>query len=683
MGRDKDKRLNTATALYRRAEEHLQAAAPKLQLPQTVAETQGIVHELQVHQVELELQNAELTRTRDDLEKALSTYADLYDFAPIGYFTLNKEAVVLAVNLSGAGLIGKDRSRVLGRNFVTFVTLTYRHVCAACIAKVFVSQTKEVCEVALLSEGDSPLFVQIEAVVDATGQECRVAVMEISERKRLEDELKKTNMHNELILASAGEGIVGLDLEGNHTFVNAAAAAMLGHSVDELIGKPSHAIWHYARLDGSVYPMEQCPVYAAYKEATIYAGEEMFVRKDGTFFPVQFTSRPIVIDGKISGAVLTFNDITERKRIEAALQESEERFRATFNQAPVGIGHVTPDGRWLRINRKYCDIVGYSEEEFKTLTVKDITHPDDLAETLQNYHRMLTRDLENYCLEKRYIQKNGSIVWVNLTASMVFAADGKPSFAVGIVEDITARKQLEAEVDTLHANLAELAAELEAANLELEAFTYTVAHDLRKPLTVINGYCQILKEICSEKLDESCKRYINEAYDGTWRMNGLIDALLNFSQLAHVQPSRELVDLSTVATEVSVELQHAEPERQVTFLIAAGVRVTGETALLRVVLNNLLGNAWKFTGKQEQAVIEFGAIIVDGEQACFVRDNGVGFDPADVGKIFIPFQQLPGDEECKGYGIGLATVERIIRRHGGRVWAEGEPGKGACFYFAI
>ncbi len=387
---------------------------------------------------------------------------------------------------------------------------------------------------------------------------------------------------------------------------------------------------------------------------------------------------------------LTITDITERKiaeemrvQVEEALRESEERFRATFDQAAVGIGHVAPDGSWLLVNRKYCDIVGYPEAEIRKLSFKEITHPDDRETSMEHFRLMMEGKLGSYSLEKRYIRKDGSIVWVTLTASMVTDTAGKPKFVVGIIEDITSRKRAEEEIERLNTDLAARATELETANHELEAFNYTVAHDLRKPLTVINSYCQVIKELCGDKLDEKCLDYLREGYEGTLRMNALIDALLNFSRLTHIEPRREAVDLSTMVQEVASELKLAEPSRRATFRIAEGVTVEGDAKLLRVALDNLLGNAWKYTGAREEAVIEFGVADIDDKPACFVRDNGQGFAMADAEKLFIPFRRLPGADEFKGFGIGLATVERIIRRHGGRVWAESAPGKGATFWFTL
>jgi PAS domain S-box-containing protein len=271
---------------------------------------------------------------------------------------------------------------------------------------------------------------------------------------------------------------------------------------------------------------------------------------------------------------------------------------------------------------------------------------------------------------------------VGLLSAEFIDIDGE-QYVLTMINDITARKRAQMEIEILNTSLADRAFELEIANQELEAFNYTVAHDLRKPLTVVNGYCQIIRQLCGNQLDEACNSYLREAYDGTWRMNRLIDALLNFSRLAHIEPRRETVDLSGVAQAVAAELQLAEPARRVAFLIADGVSAEGDAGLLRAVLDNLLGNAWKFTGTRDEGIIEFGTTKVDGEPAYFVRDNGAGFDMADAEELFTPFRRLPGAEGSEGFGIGLASVERIIQRHGGRVWAKGEPGKGATFYFTL
>jgi signal transduction histidine kinase len=192
----------------------------------------------------------------------------------------------------------------------------------------------------------------------------------------------------------------------------------------------------------------------------------------------------------------------------------------------------------------------------------------------------------------------------------------------------------------------------------------------------------VVQELCGNKLDDNCKEYLREMYEGTLRMNRLIDTLLDFSRVTRVAMHHGKVDLSSMAEEVALELKASEPERRVTFRSAAGITVDGDAALLRVVLDNLIGNAWKYAGNREETVIEFGATEVGGKPACFVRDNGPGFDMAFADILFVPFQRLPGTNVA-GHGIGLATAERIVRRHGGSLWAESEPGEGATFFFTL
>ena len=210
-----------------------------------------------------------------------------------------------------------------------------------------------------------------------------------------------------------------------------------------------------------------------------------------------------------------------------------------------------------------------------------------------------------------------------------------------------------------------------------------MAHDLRQPLNLLNSYSQVITTLCGAQLSEECTGYLKDSYNVTLRMNRLIEALLNFSRMGHLEPHRESVDLSLLAREVAASLQRTGPERQVEFRIADGLAANGDASLLQVVLDNLLGNAWKYTSVREQAVIEFGVREIDRVPTYFVRDNGAGFDMTDAEKLFFPFQRLPGAETSRGFGIGLATVERIIRQHGGKVWAESEQDKGASFYFTL
>jgi two-component system, sensor histidine kinase and response regulator len=231
--------------------------------------------------------------------------------------------------------------------------------------------------------------------------------------------------------------------------------------------------------------------------------------------------------------------------------------------------------------------------------------------------------------------------------------------------------------------LSELNEQLKSANQEMKAFNYTVSHDLCQPLNNIIVACQAIEILNRDILDGESKELLKVAIDGVSRMGDLISTLLRFSHSAHSELHRVMVDLGKIARVTAADLRLTEPERQVTFKIAEGVMANGDPELLKVVLENLIGNAWKYTGGQRQALIEFGSAENNGTTVFFVRDNGPGFSMADAEELFVPFKRLPGMTGFKGHGIGLATVERIIRRHDGKVWAEGQPGSGAVFYFTL
>lgn len=237
--------------------------------------------------------------------------------------------------------------------------------------------------------------------------------------------------------------------------------------------------------------------------------------------------------------------------------------------------------------------------------------------------------------------------------------------------------------EELEQRVADRTAELEASNRELQAFCYSVAHDLSTPLRGINGYSNILLEEYSDRLDDEGKSYIERMGAAAERMGQLINDLLELSRVTRRELHREKIDLSHLAHRIVSDLRQHDPDRQAEVIIAENIMDEGDPILIRLALENLLGNAWKYTARVSSPRIEFGTCIVNGETVCFVSDNGIGFDMAYVHKLFIPFQRLHGMGEYGGTGVGLAAVQRIISRHGGMIWAEGEPGKGATFYFTL
>jgi PAS domain S-box-containing protein len=377
-------------------------------------------------------------------------------------------------------------------------------------------------------------------------------------------------------------------------------------------------------------------------------------------------------------------DITERKQLESEIRDAREYAENILETVRKTLVVLNSDLKVLTANHNFYDTFKVTPEETIGNFIYDLGNRQwDIPKLRVLFEDILPHDtvINDYEVEHDFLDIGRKIILLN--ARQIFRENIGSHIILLAMEDITERKFAEEQIKTLNTSLVARASELEASNRELETFSYTVAHDLRKPLTVISGYCQVIEDLCGDMLDEVCKGYLRETYEGTLRMNLLIDALLQFSSLAHVEPSRETVDLSAMAHEVAEELKLAEPERRMTFLLPSGIVTEADPELLRVVLSNLFGNAWKYTSNREEGVIEFSATEINGTGTYFIKDNGMGFDPATAGRLFTPFHRLEAGKEVGGLGIGLATVARIIHRHGGEVWAEGEPGKGATFYFTL
>lgn len=388
--------------------------------------------------------------------------------------------------------------------------------------------------------------------------------------------------------------------------------------------------------------------------------------------------------------VLIEADKSSGSGVAADLRKAEARYRTLVEQIPaVTFMAALDEGiNELYVSPQIEAMLGFTQQEWledPVLWYKQL-HPDDKARWNLEFARTCASG-ERFRSQYRFLARNGNVVWVHGEAVLVRDEQGRPLFLQGVAFDITESKRAEEQMRTLNAELEhrvqERTAQLEAANRELEAFSYSVSHDLRAPLRSIDGFSQALAEDYADRLDAGGQDFLRRVRAATTRMGELIDGLLNLSRLTRSEMRHEVVDLSALARKVAAELRDREPGRQVRFVIAQGLVVRGDGQLLRIALENLLGNAWKYTGKHPLARIEFGVTQWDGQRAYFVRDDGAGFDMAYVDKLFGAFQRLHARTDFAGTGIGLATVQRIIHRHGGRIWAEGAVEQGATFYFTL
>ena len=518
---------------------------------------------------------------------------------------------------------------------------------------------------------------------DDDGQVCGTdgVFSEITTRKNTEAALHESETRYRQLVEMSPDGIA-VHAGGLLVFSNSAGARLLGASdPSQLIGKPV--------LD-LVHP-ESRPLVMERMRQMLQEGrpgprvEERFVRIDGVTIDVETSAMPMMYEGKPAIQVVV-RDITERRRSEAALRESEERYRQLFENAHEIIYLNDLSGNLLDVNPAAEAIIGYTAAEFRKLQLFDVVAPESSHTIVDLAARIAAgRDLPA-TMEVAIRTKSGQRLLLEVSPRVLFR-DGKPVAVQGIARDITERTRAQHEIrrlnEELEVRVRERTAELQAANKELEAFSYSVSHDLRAPLRVIEGFAHVFLEEYGDGLDQQGRHYIERLHATSARMGQLIQDLLALARVTRSSMRRGPVDLATLARGVAAELRAGQPDREVEFVIPDLARAEGDASLLRIVMENLIGNAWKYTSKHPRARIEFGIDASGGERAYFVRDDGAGFDMRYADKLFGAFQRLHAVADFEGTGIGLATVERIVQRHGGRVWATGAPEQGATFYFTL
>jgi signal transduction histidine kinase len=459
--------------------------------------------------------------------------------------------------------------------------------------------------------------------------------------------------------------------------------------------QPSYEAW-----TGIVHPDDRAQAIKAVEEAA-RNGTELNVEfrvRDGNGKERWLMSRGRPLrdsEGRttrIGGIVL---DITERKQAEKAVRENQAKLQAALASMTDAVFISDAEGRFVHLNDAFATFHRFpsKEECAKTLAeypdILDVFLPDGTVAPLNMW--AVTRALRGEAAtnaEYTLRRKDTGESWVgSYSFGPIRDRDGLIVGSVVVGRDITDRKRADEEIRRLNAELEqrvrERTAQLEAANKELESFAYSVSHDLRAPLRGIDGWSLALAEDYAEQFDERAHQYLERVRSETQRMGLLIDDMLQLSRVTRTEMRVNDVDLTSAARRIAAELSEVNPSRRIEFVIEPNLSGLGDARLLDIALTNLLGNAVKFTGPRAIARIEFGRAEQNGETAFYVRDNGVGFDMAYAGSLFGAFQRLHKASEFPGTGIGLATVQRVIHRHGGRLWTEAQVDRGATFYFTI
>jgi PAS domain S-box-containing protein len=423
------------------------------------------------------------------------------------------------------------------------------------------------------------------------------------------------------------------------------------------------------------------------------SADDIRVKKDGAPIEIETVSHQVIWRGHAAQLVF-IQDVTERRRVERALQDSEQRFSRAFHASPMPLSLVEVEtGRYVDVNEPYCRMVGHAREMLLGRTVHEAQVWADEAER-SRIAREVVRAGQVQSVVGRMRRSSGELREIRVSASLLPLEHGTPRTMVSVFEDITERLQAERLRERAQAELERLNRELEdrvrsrtaqlvAANNELEAFSYSVSHDLRAPVRHIDGFVKLLEREFPPPT-EKATHYLRTIAASSRRMGTLIDDLLALSRTARAPLEMRKVALRALLEEVLRDLRPDTAQRAIDWRIGSLPAVRGDPSLLRVVLHNLLANAVKYTRRQRAAIIEVGLERMDsGEAAVFVRDNGVGFDMSNADRLFGVFQRLHRDEEFEGTGIGLATARRIVHRHGGRIWGEGDPERGALFRFTV
>jgi len=492
------------------------------------------------------------------------------------------------------------------------------------------------------------------------------------------DALRESEARFRAVIDSANEGILVYDSALTVVAGNAAAERIIGLPLAEMVGKPGFtSLFPCVHEDGTPLAPEDRPTRVTVRRGKPLTGHIVgIVRADKsiTWLDVNtgFLRRPG--ESEFYGIVSTISDITARRQSEQALRDSEERFRTTFQLAASGICEVV-DGRFVRVNRSLCEILGYAEDQLLGMTVKELSHPEDRDVTDAERGRIHAGEIDSARFEKRYVRADGAVVWCEIAIALVRSVDGHPLYEVAVFDDVTERKRAEAALNEAHQ-------ELKRSNAELEQFAYVASHDLQEPLRMVSSYTQLLMRRYGERLDGDAREFTAYIIDGAGRMKQLIEDLLAYSRVGTKGKEFKPVPVESALRRAIVNLRAAIEESGAAVTYESLPVAQADDTQLAQLFQNLIGNALKFRSASVPR-IHVSCVQKPAEYEIVVADNGIGIEAQYFERIFMVFQRLHNKGEYPGTGIGLAICKKVVERHGGRIWVESKPNEGSAFHFTL
>lgn len=638
--------------------------------------TQRLLQELQIHEIELELQNEELKQSRDHLEEAHNRYLNLYEFAPVSYFTIQADGKIKQVNLTGSFLVEIDRMQLLNSNFRYLVSKSTQNIYDNFILRLFSLNLKSSCEVTLIKSNNDEVFVQIEASVNSSDNECLMAVIDITRRKLIEKSLYE----------NAPCCFHSLNKEGFFSNINNMELKLLGYTREEVVGKMKFE--DIITEDSKQTYQLSFPKFI--REGHIYDKEFEMIRKDGSIVPVVISSAAL----NDSEGIYTMNssylfDNTNRKKAELALKEnevylqkSEEKYRLLFELMPVGIIIADSLGNYLFSNQEARRLLEVTNEDFLIRKIdgpqwkfvrKDgsIMPPEEFAsvKALKENRKIENEDMG-------IIRDNGDIIWINVTAAPVFLNN-----ELVIVFNDTSEKVIHEK------ELFDVTQKLKELNATKDKFFSLIAHDLRNPFNSILGFTDLLLHNLPTYSQDNITRFITIINNSSQQVFNLLENLLFWSrsQTGTIEFRPEELDLSLRIVENVSFLENIALKKNIKILIEniEPCIVFCDKNMINTILRNLLSNALKFTPPHGQVIVSLLDLNTHIEVS--IKNNGIGIDKDDIGKLFridSEFTKL-GTSNEKGTGLGLIICKEFIEKHNGTIRVKSELGKGSEFIITL